>query len=77
MEKSWLKPHSSTQNNITNVCHNQNQPQSEIKMSSYSFQDVYNHVCWICHPIKHERHYPHMFPGAHWNTLTFKGEQTD
>lgn len=71
MEKSWLKFHSSTQN-TTNVCHNQNQPQSEIEMWSYYLQDVYNHVCRICHPIKHERHYHHLFHGAHWNTVTFR-----
>lgn len=44
-------------------------------MSSYSFQDVYNHVCRICYPIKHERHYPHRLPGAHWNTLTFRASR--
>lgn len=58
--------------NTTIVCHNRNQMRTKIKMSSYSFQDVYNHVCWICHPIKHERHYPHFLPRARWNTLTFR-----
>lgn len=47
-------------------------PHTEIQMSRYPFQDVYNHVGWICHPIKRERHYPRRFPGACWNTLTFR-----
>lgn len=59
-------------NHATTVCHNETQSQTKIKMSRYSFQDVYNHVCRICHPIKHERLYPCRLSGAHWNTLTFR-----
>lgn len=56
---------------MTTVCNNGTQPQTQIKMSRYPFQDVYNHVCWICHPIKCEQHYPRRLPRACWNTLTF------
>lgn len=47
----------SRNNTTTQQCSNETQPQTEIKMSRYPFQDVYNHVCRICHPIKRERHY--------------------
>lgn len=62
--------------NTTIVCHNRNQLWTKIKMSSYSFQDVYNHVCWICHPIKHERHYPDFLPRARWH-VDIQSEQKD
>lgn len=58
----WFSEQSSrnstlSRNNTTQQCSNETQPQTEIKMSRYPFQDVYNHVCRICHPIKRERHY--------------------
>lgn len=81
VQKLCLKPHSPTQQH--NKClpqkktNKQKTPKSrlKIKMSSNSFQDVYNHVCRICQPIKHERHYPHQLPRPHWNTLTFRASR--
>lgn len=55
-----------------NDCRQQRKTElTAIKMSRYPFQGVYNHVCWICHPIKREQHYPASSLGLRWNTLTF------
>lgn len=75
-EVSWRNftlPH----NNMTTVCNNETQPQTEIKMSRYPFQDVYNHVCRICHPIKCEQHYLRQLPGALLEYIDIHSEQTD